>query len=149
MDSVIFVTVRSLSTGKKFLIPPSREATLDDRALVGTPVSLSRSVSRVEMAEKRLKRSEDPDGCCVADAELLTVVSCVIFVVARTLVNERQQLQLVHGFNGHGRGRSGETAKLTVGCMPNMSHHSLRLPVLPQTVSTPSGTRPALRLDTR
>jgi hypothetical protein len=61
IDSVIFVTVRSLSTGKKSLIPPRSEATLDDKTLVGTPVSLSRSVNRVEIAEKRCKRSEDPD----------------------------------------------------------------------------------------
>ena len=63
IDSVIFVTVRFLSTGKKSLIPPRREATFDDKTLVGTPVSFNLSVKRVEMAEKRWRRSEDPDCC--------------------------------------------------------------------------------------
>lgn len=36
------------------------------------------------MFEKRLKRSEEADGCCCAVEESI-VVSCVIFVVARTL----------------------------------------------------------------
>src|SRR4051812_23858926 len=86
MDSVILVTVRSRSTGKKSLIPPSSEATLDVNTPVGTPVSLSRSVKRDEMLENFWNRSDDPDCCWVAEAELLTVVSCVILVVARTLL---------------------------------------------------------------
>ena len=85
-DSTILVMVRSLLAGRKFLIPPMRESKLAVKAVVGTPVSFRRSVRRDEMAEKRWKRSEEPD-CAWADMveEVLTVVSWVIFVVARTL----------------------------------------------------------------
>jgi len=86
IDSVTFVTVKSRSTGKKSLIPPSSEATFEVKTPVGTPVSLRRSVKRDEMLENFWNRSDDPDGCWPADAELLTVVSCVILVVARTLL---------------------------------------------------------------
>jgi hypothetical protein len=83
IDSTILVMVRSLLAGRKFLIPPIRESKLADRADVGTQVSLSRSVRRVDIAEKRPKMS-DPDCGCADDVELI-VVSCVILVVARTL----------------------------------------------------------------
>lgn len=39
------------------------------------------------MLEKRWNRSVELDCCWVADVDELTVVSCVIFVVARTLNN--------------------------------------------------------------
>lgn len=83
MDSTILVVVRSRFSGRKFLIPPMIESKFADRAPVGTPDSFRRSVSREDMFEKRLKRS-DPDGCC-CDADESKVVSCVILVVARTL----------------------------------------------------------------
>ena len=134
MDSVILVTVRSLSVGKKSLIPPSNDATLEDKTLVGTPVSFSRSVNRVEMAEKRCNRSEDPDCCCPAVEELLTVVSCVIFVVARTLIRSYQLIGKPH------------TARvpLTVGCKTNRSYRSPVQSKPPQIVPILDGTRPAL-----
>lgn len=79
-DSTILVTVRSLSTGRKVLTPLIRESKFDERP-VWTPVSFNRSVKREEMDEKRPKRSEEPCWLVV----LLTVASCVILVVARTL----------------------------------------------------------------
>src|SRR3569833_52173 len=81
MDSTILVTVKSRFAGRKFLMPPMMESKLADRAVVGTPDSFSRSVSRLEMLEKRWNRSDD-GACCGAAA---VVVSCVILVVARTL----------------------------------------------------------------
>jgi hypothetical protein len=81
MLSTIFVTVKSRSAGRKFLMPPIRDSKLDDRPL-GTPLSFKRSVRRLDMEENRPKRSVDPCWFAVA---LLIVVNCVIFVVARTL----------------------------------------------------------------
>lgn len=81
IDSTILVRVRSRLAGRKFLMPPMRDSKLDER-LVGTPVSLRRSARRVEMDEKRPKRSVEADAC---GADELIVVSWVILVVARTL----------------------------------------------------------------
>lgn len=83
IDSTILVIVRSRLAGRKFLMPPMRESKFADSAPVGTPDSLSRSVRRDEMLEKRLNRSDEPDCCCEAEESI--VVSCVILVVARTL----------------------------------------------------------------
>lgn len=59
MDSTILVTVRSLSTGRNVLTPLIRESKFVDNP-VWTPVSLSLSVKRDEMEEKRPKRSDEP-----------------------------------------------------------------------------------------
>ena len=68
-------------------MPPMRESKLEAR-LPGTPtpVSLRRSVSRVDRDEKRPKRSLLCEGWAEEDGLLLMVVSWVIFVVARTLL---------------------------------------------------------------
>ena len=82
IDSTIFVIVKSLFAGRKFLMPPIRESRFAPR-FVGTPVSFIRSVKRVEMDEKRPKRSDDAADV-LAWLEF-TVASCVILVVERTL----------------------------------------------------------------
>jgi hypothetical protein len=80
-DSTILVIVKSLSAGRKFFTPLIRESKFEDSP-DGTPVSFKRSVRREDMDEKRPNRS-DEEACWF---ELLfMVVSCVIFVVARTL----------------------------------------------------------------
>ncbi len=82
-----------------------------DESPVGTPDSLSRSVSRVEMEPSRPKRSDDADACWL-DAEL-TVDSCGILVVARTL-----QADVPVSGIGTYRSRQAGKEKKEAGCLP-------------------------------
>lgn len=79
-DSVIFVSVRSLFAGRKFLTPDMRLSKLAPR-----PASLKRSVRRDEMELKPRKRSFEADDCCgcVGAEEII-----VMRVISRTLVTE-------------------------------------------------------------
>lgn len=80
MDSVIFVTVRSRSAGRKFLTPEMRFS-----KLAPTPDSLREVVRREEMLLKPRKSSVEVDDAGLGAEEGAEVI-IVMRVVARTLV---------------------------------------------------------------